>query len=165
MTMMLQLHAAGDAPFPCYRWWCSNSMLLMMFQFHAVDDDALVPCYRWWYFNSVLKMSMMIRQLCTEDVDTPTSCCRWWCCSKLSMIYRCTRRCSKIWCLWCLLPPSDEVGSSHTNCCFYQYNTLLVKGECWNNVTSKKILLVLNIIIIPPLRDVTDVKGHVKVMR
>ena len=40
-----------------------------------------------------------------------------------------------------------------------------VKGDCWNNVTLKTILLVLSIIIIPPLGDVTDVKGHVKFMR
>ena len=36
---------------------------------------------------------------------------------------------------------------------------------CINNVTSKNILLVHYIVIIPPSGDVTDVKGHVKVMR
>ena len=37
---------------------------------------------------------------------------------------------------------------------------------CWNNVTSKNILLVLYItIIIHPLEDVINVKCHVKVMR
>ena len=36
---------------------------------------------------------------------------------------------------------------------------------CINNLTSKNILLVLYIVIIPPLGDVIDVKGHVKVMR
>ena len=41
----------------------------------------------------------------------------------------------------------------------------LLRGGVKKNVTLNIILLVLHIIIIPPSGDVTDVKGHVNVMR
>ena len=92
----------------------------------------------WWgiIFTDTCLMQMMIAFL------WEWRCCRW---RKLSMIYRYTSQCSKMilmmlssWCYWWCSPLSPLMLLK---------NTLLVNGECWNNVTAKCILIIIWYII------------------
>ena len=63
-------------------------MLLIMFQFHVVDDDAPVPWCKWFNFSYVLNMLMMLLQLCIEVDDDVILALywRWWWCSFNSVL-------------------------------------------------------------------------------
>ena len=82
--------------------------------------------------------------------------CCWW--RKLSMIYRYASQCSKMILMMLsshLLDVVDDVVLSLSHMMPLK-NTLLVKGECWNNVTAKSSIVIINILFIGTIPIVID---------
>ena len=128
-------------PTSCCWCCCYNFMLLMMllFQLRLVHDYDVIPsscCWCWVSIFMLLLMMMLLHPHILDDDDAQFI---------LMLVMRKPSDDLYIWqivfqMLMTMSPPLDVVLSpvSCYWCC--QWNTLLVKGECWNIVTSKNIL-------------------------